>query len=40
MIPFEKVYDATEKAFKNDEIHELLTGKNGYDVPLLGVSTE
>lgn len=40
MIPFEKVYDATEKAFNNDEIYELLTGKKGYDVPLLGVSID
>lgn len=35
MIPFNKVYDATEVAFNKGEFYELLTGDLGYNVPVL-----
>lgn len=40
MISFKNVYSETERAFKNNEFYELLTGKKGYQLPILDVPVD
>lgn len=37
MVKYEEVFCATRKAFEKREFYELLTGRSGYDVPVLGI---
>ena len=39
MIRFEDIYDNAGKAFRNKEMFEFISGRNGYDCPVLDTPT-
>ena len=39
MVRFGEIYGATRKAFAANEFYELLTGREGYDIPVLDAPT-